>query len=126
MLLSIGFLACVLALVCNTIVFVLTHSTLAIQETINYIMIRVATVSVMSPRSHQYKVMLHAITSTNQALLRTWQYHHSVSLSMVSKAARLALGCREVVVVAWVSVLVLLFDCFCCLLLQSSGLCRTH
>ena len=42
-------------------------------------------------------VMAHGVTSNGQALLRTWQHHHSMSLSIVSKAARLALGWSEVV-----------------------------
>ena len=78
-------------------------------------MIRAAAMSVVSSRSHQHVVMAHGITSNGQALLRTWQHHHSVSLSMVSKAARLALGCSEVVDFAWVSLSEVLFDCFWCL-----------
>ena len=89
-------------------------------------MIRAAAVSAMLSRSHQHMAMAHDVTSNGQALLRTWQHHHSVSLSMVSKVARLALGCSEVVEFAWVSVSEILLDCFWCLFLQSSGLCLTH
>ena len=59
--------------------------------------IRAAAVSAASPRSHQHMVMAHGVTSNGQAQLRTWQHHHSESLSIVSKTARLALGCSEVV-----------------------------